>query len=255
MESTVYTGNFEASRGGHWWFVARTSILRALLGRLELPGSPPRILDFGAGTGANLPLLAEFGAVEGVDPSEHARRLASQDGFEVRDPDDVTEDDVYALVTAIDVLEHVQHDTEAVRSLAAHLAPDGVLLVTVPALPVLWNHNDLLSQHHRRYTARSLRHCLEAADLTVDHLTYFNSALLPVAAAAAVRDFRRARQTPTAAEIARGSAYLEIPPAPVNRLLRAVMEAETPIHRRGGRLPIGISLAAIAARSSEAGRG
>jgi len=250
MESTVYTGNFAASRGGHWWFAARTHILRALLSRLEIAGSPPRILDFGTGTGANLPLLAEFGEVEGVDPSERARRLASRDGFEVRSPAELTRHDIYDLVTAIDVLEHVERDVDAVRTLATHLAPDGVLLVTVPAFPILWNHNDLLSQHQRRYTARRLRHCLESAGLTVDHATYFNSMLLPVAVVAALRDFRRSRRPATAEEVARGSDYLKVPPAPLNWLLRNLMEAEVPVHRLGRRLPVGISLASIARHRS-----
>src|SRR6266498_6022805 len=70
----------------HWWFVGRRRIIGSFLERLcrdlralkvgtaEHGGqsSVLDILDVGCGTGANLEMLSQFGAVEGVDVSAEA---------------------------------------------------------------------------------------------------------------------------------------------------------------------------------------
>src|SRR5689334_22218458 len=77
----------------HWWFVGRRAILesflRQIIGRLKGTGQPGtqnaiRILDVGCGTGANLEMLSQFGAAEGVDVSEDALDFCRSKGLRVQ---------------------------------------------------------------------------------------------------------------------------------------------------------------------------
>ena len=56
------------------------------------------------------------------------------------------------------------------------LAPNGVLIVTVPAYMFLWSPADDLNHHRRRYTAKSLRAVIDPR-FSISHLTYFNTLL------------------------------------------------------------------------------
>jgi len=63
--------------GKHWWYLGRRRIMASFVGRIALElrrdnDTAPRILDVGCGTGGNLEMLSEFGAVEGVDVSHDA---------------------------------------------------------------------------------------------------------------------------------------------------------------------------------------
>src|SRR5437870_257851 len=78
----------------HWWFVGRRAILETFLKNVvdKLSSSlasldadksvraPLRILDVGCGTGANLEMLSQFGAAEGVDVSNEALDFCRQKG-------------------------------------------------------------------------------------------------------------------------------------------------------------------------------
>ncbi|MCB9612247.1 MAG: class I SAM-dependent methyltransferase [Sandaracinus sp.] len=67
----------------------------------------------------------------------------------------------FDLVTAFDVLEHVEDDVAFVGTLFERLRPGGVLLVSVPAWPMLYGPHDEILAHHRRYRPREARSLLE----------------------------------------------------------------------------------------------
>lgn len=242
MDRSLYEEHAALERD-QWWFVSRRAIilrvLRAHLGVQE----DRRILDVGCGAGGMLPMLAELGTVEGIEPDaesvEHAHEAFP--GFSVRRgvvPDDIPDDGRFDLVTAFDVIEHIEDDLGAVVAMRHAVRDDGTVVVTVPALPWLWSEHDELNGHHRRYTEAALRSVLTRAGLSVRHVSHFNTALLPAVAGA--RLLQRLRPAPATA-----SSDLSMPPAPVNRLLRRIMSSEAPLAARRG-LPIGVSLIAVA---------
>ena len=83
MERKVYEQMAQLD-SRHWWFTARRRILDGVIERVVRPPNDARILELGAGTGHNLPMLSRFGRVEAseLDTARHLyavearRRLA-----------------------------------------------------------------------------------------------------------------------------------------------------------------------------------
>jgi len=174
----------------HWWFLARRELIRRQVARAAaacgFPGRALRLLDYGCGTGFDLPLLAEFGTAMGADLSTDAalefRRAAPYPVLDAeRELDAHTGS--FDVVTAFDVLEHLPDDARGLRRLRDLLAPGGQLVLTVPAYDFLWSGEDVISAHHRRYTRRMLDAVCRAAGVEVLFMSYFNLALLPAMAA------------------------------------------------------------------------
>lgn len=240
--------SFENLEERHWWFVVRRQIVLDEI--LKRAGHAPVVLEVGCGSGGLLRvlggLLPHARALEGIEPNEAAVRQATAIGCDVTSGTFerlVRDDGSVDLLVALDVLEHCEDDVAAGCEAARVLSPGGVFILTVPALMSLWGPHDDRNAHYRRYTARSLRTALTSAGLRVDRITYFNTLLLPVGYV-----------TRIIARLARSQAVIgvELPPAPLNALLRGVFSLERRWLRRFG-LPIGMSLLAVAtAPGSEA---
>jgi SAM-dependent methyltransferase len=243
MDRDVYR-RLDALEGQHWWFAARRRILRSAIERFRPQAERLRLLEAGCGTGGNLALLSEFGAVDAFELDDEARRVAAgKGGVDVRKgmlPDDVPfARGGYDIVAAFDVIEHVKEDVASLRSLGERLAPGGRLVMTVPALPWLWSGHDQTHHHYRRYLRRDVEDALRAAGLRPVTVTYYNTALFPLIAL--TRFFKKL--------LGRDAAPDDRMPGPaVNALLEAVFSAERHLIGRV-RLPIGVSLLAVAERA------
>src|SRR3954449_934214 len=155
----------------HWWWVGRRRILRDQIRRLALPAGAS-LLDAGCGSGADLEMLSEFGAVSGIDLSEQAAAHARERGVgEVR-VGPIEElpwaEASFDLVTCLDVLEHIRDDRGALRELRRVTRPSGRLVLTVPAYQVLWSAHDVDNGHCRRYGRRALREAAREAGWKVE---------------------------------------------------------------------------------------
>ena len=82
-------------------------------------------------------------------------------------------------IIMINVLEHLHHDSEVLNALSEHLAPDGKLIIYVPALNCLYGDWDDAIGHYRRYSKRQLEHVLLAAGLTIVESRYVNLVGIP----------------------------------------------------------------------------
>lgn len=225
----------------HWWFRGRTRILEALL-RRELPdGQTRKILSIGCGPASGLTWLRPFagahGTVTGLDAEPlHAWPLPPGITFAVGSlPLAPVMDEAFDVVLALDVLEHLDDDLAGVRSIARMVAPSGVLIVTVPALPSLWGGQDVISEHRRRYTRRSLGRLFGAAALQDARITYFNTLLFP--AVALTRWSRRALGLANRAR----SDFDDSRPGPVNEALAGIFGLERHLIDHV-RFPVGVSL-------------
>lgn len=77
-------------------------------------------------------------------------------------------------VLCLNVLEHVEHDDQALASVYRLLEPGGRLVLLVPALRALYGSLDQALEHHRRYERAELLDKLRAAGFEVEASWFFN---------------------------------------------------------------------------------
>lgn len=239
MERQIYDRMAELA-DVHWWYVARRKILADLIRREVRPPKNARLLEIGCGTGHNLGMLAEFGAVDGLEVDAEARAVAeTRHGKPIASAPLPALKGVkrkgYDLIAALDVIEHIDDDKAALAAIAERLKPGGKLLMTVPAHQWMWSAHDTANHHKRRYSKKGLRALIDASPLKLDSIGYFNSILFPLAVAA--RGFGKLT--------GREDSDDKLPPRPVNALFEKLFEAERYLV---GRLPLppGLSLFAVA---------
>jgi SAM-dependent methyltransferase len=226
----------------HWWYRGRRRIIARFLGDIcrRFKGRTPRILDVGCGTGANLVLLSQFGKAEGVDVSPDALDFCRQRGLkDVRlgAAEQMPYDHgTFDIVTALDVVEHLDDDVAGLREMRRVLKPDGYILLFMPTFMSLWGVQDDVSNHRRRYRLPELRRAVERAGFEVERATYVNiTFFLPIWM---VRKFMRLTGMQIASE-----NNINVPA--FNGIFARVLGAESDILRYIN-LPFGVSGVCVA---------
>jgi SAM-dependent methyltransferase len=205
-----------ALEDSHWWFSERRSILgRWLRGLAEAGVAPGRALDIGAAAGGNTRVLRRHGwSPVALEYSAGGARVARERGLTVVRGDATrlpAASGSIDLITAFDVIEHIEDDRLAAAEIRRVLRPGGTLLVTVPCDMRLWSAHDVAGHHFRRYDRDGLRTVITGAGLTVDELWSWNVLLRPAVAVT--------RKRAAGNELAAMAA-------PLNAALRAVVVAE-----------------------------
>ena len=179
MEQHTYSIMYEVE-GKHWWFAGRRRIIAGFVEGVcrDLGKQRPRLLDVGCGTCANLQMLAQFGAAEGVDVSTDALDFCRARGLAEVKPGAAESlpfpDASFDLVTGLDVVEHLDDDIAGLREICRVLRPDGRAVLFVPAFMFLWGVQDDISHHRRRYTLPELKQKLRDAGLETERASYAN---------------------------------------------------------------------------------
>lgn len=200
----------------HWWFQERRAILARWLRGLTRTGVVPgRALDIGAAAGGNTRVLRRHGwRPVALEYSPDGARVARDRGLTVVRGDATNlpaGPGAFDLVTAFDVVEHIEDDYLAAAEIRRVLRPGGTLLVTVPCDMRLWSAHDVAGHHFRRYDRDGLTRVITKAGLQIDELWSWNVLLRP----AVVLTRKRAS----------GNELTRMPPV-LNAALRAVAVAE-----------------------------
>jgi SAM-dependent methyltransferase len=204
------------------------------------------VLDVGCGTGTNATVLRAHGRrVFGVDYRPEGLRAAH--GEQRRDAVFVQAsathlpfvDGAYDLVTALDVLEHVD-DKAALDEILRVLRPGGSILITVPAMPWLWSVRDDEAGHLRRYRRRALIELLSGCGLELQRVTYYQCFLFPLVLVRVLRPKSAAARD-----------HEEQPSRMLNSVLCWVNRAEVGLTRFVS-WPFGSSLVAVCRRPEHA---
>ncbi|MCS6873912.1 MAG: class I SAM-dependent methyltransferase [Pyrinomonadaceae bacterium] len=168
----------------HWWFVGRRKILEFFLTKITAEIKGPKILDVGCGTGANLEMLGKFGDAQGVDVAEEAIKFCSKKGLKAQiglAEELPFSDESFDLVTALDVIEHLDDDLKGLKEIHRVLRRGGKTLIFVPAFMWLWGVQDEISNHRIRYTKKQIVSRLREVGFKIERATYANiTFLLPI---------------------------------------------------------------------------
>jgi SAM-dependent methyltransferase len=147
-----------------------------------VPAVTGRALDFGAGFGACHEMLAQYcGEVDAFEMDSEALAGCRARGYAVATAQWEELRGPYALVGAFDVIEHLENDVAWLKKIHARMQEGGTIALSVPAFMFLWSEHDVLHQHYRRYTKKTITKALQDAGFEVIRTSYWNFLLFPVA--------------------------------------------------------------------------
>ena len=193
MDKAFYGSYFKTEKN-HWWFRVRRNIIFWLLKKYKVPKTA-KIFDFGCGSGYLVGYLQNLGySASGGDTSPEAIGFGGSQGInnlevikdgEIRPPERWLNRTQlgFDLILALDVIEHIQDDYGAIRTIETALNHGGMAIITVPAYQWMWGVQDKVSHHYRRYSMSRLTDVITGSgNLKIIHKTYFNTFLfLPIA--------------------------------------------------------------------------
>ena len=134
------------------------------------------LIDFGAGIGTFSKRLRTAGYnVTCVEPDPLQRRRLEEQGFDTLENITGVADNSVSFVFSLNVFEHIQDDSVALREIRQKLKPGGTLLIYVPAFACLWTSLDEKLCHYRRYTKKTLRRLVEQEGFVVEDARYADS--------------------------------------------------------------------------------
>lgn len=226
----------------HWWYLGMAVITRALLDRWVHPNHQLKILDAGCGTGAAMTTyLADYGEVTGVDLYHEAVTLSRK-----RNASRLVRASVldlplapasFDLVTSFDVLYErgVADEVQALQEFFRVLIPGGYVLIRLPAYDWLRGRHDERVHTRRRFTKNLLKSLLEQSGFIVEHLSYANTFLFPLALLKRLGE-RFFPSNENGSDLALGG---------MNDMFRRILSWEAPFVSSLG-LPYGLSVFAIA---------
>ncbi len=187
--------------------------------------------------------LADYGKVTGIDISPLALHFCRKRDAErsacasVLDLPLATAS--FDLITSFDVLYEraVSNELKALREFLRVLVPNGRLLLRLPAYDWLRGRHDEQVHTNRRYTKSSVRRLLEQSGFTVEHISYANMILFPLALVKRLSE----RISPRG----KVASDLTIPIGAFNKLFGRILASEAVFISRMS-LPYGLSVIAVA---------
>ncbi len=237
-----HLAELSALENSYWWHVGKRRLVQSLLA--EYAPAPARLVEGGIGSGGNLAAFQRAGySVGGLDIMPEAIAQGRKHGLPDLHCQDLAEAWPWAaasvdVVVLLDVLEHVAEPAVVLSRVAEVLAPQGRIVLTVPAYPFLYGPWDESLGHYRRYTAAHLRQDAASAGFQPLWLSHWNAFSLP--AAIAVRMWQRWRRQPPRSEFPRVTPV-------VNTAMQGLAAAERWWLGRH-RLPLGLSLVGVFSR-------
>ena len=230
----------------HPWWLARAKLAVALLQRCQIQ-PPASVIDIGCGWGVNLQALEWAGyRVTGLDISRRILERIDQPNRRLLEADLNAElpagHETFDAFLALDVIEHIDDDSAALRKMARLLRPQGLAVISVPARPDLFSEFDRVQSHRRRYLPDTLRSAFDGSDLEVQKIFWWGAWMVPV-----LRWMRRGqngRRDPGSGAKTYAD-YLRLPPWPAPLLMKCLYAFEQSRALKG-RLKSGTSLIALA---------
>jgi SAM-dependent methyltransferase len=227
----------------HWFYAGKREIVHHWICHFHQLESGDLLADCGAGTGIFVAEMIGKCNVVAVDDFEESLELLRARLGETRVRKGSCTalplaDESVDVLTALDVIEHVQDDHAALREFLRVLRPGGLAVITVPALMALWSDWDVSLRHYRRYDRRGLVKIIPDR-FEILHMNYVNVAVLPLVYF--VRKFRELRQRLGFKVVARSEDA--IPPSWLNNFLRAIFVRMA--CQNVFRFPVGVGLLVV----------
>ncbi len=229
----------------YWWHRGKLYLIQTLLDSVFSGRNNLRILEIGSGTGFISKSIQKYGKVTYIEISKEANLYAKENGIK-----DVIESDFnkieisndlkskFDLVIALDVLEHIQDDTETMKRVKQVLKKDGYFIVNVPAHKFLWSEHDEALHHKRRYSKTEIVKKLADNGFVIEKCSFFVVTFFPL-----IWAYRTYTSFFTSSTYPKTS-YVMLPKL-INDLMTKVLEVESKLIKYFN-LPMGTTISIIA---------
>jgi 2-polyprenyl-3-methyl-5-hydroxy-6-metoxy-1,4-benzoquinol methylase len=169
-----------------FWVISRNRLFKNIIERHLLPTGKTKFLEIGCGTGDFIQQIARNKKLE-ITGSEiylkgllYAKKNQPSVNFVQFDVTQGTIGEQFDIITAFDVIEHIENDNTALSHINQMLNKDGFLIVSVPQHMFLWSKLDEIVKHKRRYSRKEMLTKLKENGFTVSYCTSFLFVLFPL---------------------------------------------------------------------------
>lgn len=238
MQKKLITQMYRQERY-YWWHRAKRTLVHRMISRF-FPSKKLQSMDIGCGTGLLLEELARYGSSWGVDISAQSLSFCKKRGLknlkqgELGNKQLPFKSNTFDVITALDVIEHIDDDVGALREIRRMLNKNGILIVTVPAYQFLFSYWDRMLGHKRRYTKHMLIDHAKTAGFTLQTASYFHSYLIPITIV--VRIIKTITRS-------KSSDFVELP-KPINALFFSLSQIEQSLLSTMS-IPFGLSVVGV----------
>lgn len=231
-----------------FWVSSRNRLFKSIVQRHLLPTGKTKFLEIGCGTGDFIQQIAKNDNLE-ITGSEiylkglvYAKKnLPSVDFVQF----DVTQGKIgeqFHIITAFDVIEHIENDDAALSNISEMLKKDGVLIISVPQHMFLWSKLDEIVKHKRRYSRRELVAKLKANDFDITFATSFLFTLFPLMLLSRLFDRGGDRSPSDERALEKRVKFSGV----LNTIFDFLMRIDEGLIRLGASLPFGGTLVVVA---------
>ena len=226
----------------HWWNISRRDIILKLIDPLINDGM--KVLDIGCSSGSLIDKLNCNNSLDihGIDISSEAIKYSKNKGIrntQTMNADKLKfKDKEFDIIIASDVLEHIENDNEALLEWKRVLKDNGFAIIFVPAIMALWSHNDIYSEHFRRYEKPQFLEQLISSGFNIKRSSYWNFTLfIPIFIFRRLQRIVSTKDNNYKTELKKSNPF-------INKLLKIVLLVENRILNKIN-FPIGVSLFAV----------
>ncbi len=185
QEVSMHDDWFDIADQDHFWMKWRWKSIAKCKQYLPLPEQT--FLEVGSGNGISVNQFEKYTScvVDGCDLNEKALNLSKPSRgrkllYNIYDHNPGLLDH-YDGIILLDVLEHIDDDTQFLKTAIQHCKNGGKIIVNVPAHQWLFSDYDKAVGHKRRYSIESLKSLLERANLTDIKVYSWGASLIPIA--------------------------------------------------------------------------
>jgi SAM-dependent methyltransferase len=231
-----------------FWVRSRNRLFKRIVYDNLLPTGKTKFLEIGCGTGGFIQQIVENKKLK-ITGSEiylkgllYAKKNLPNVDFIQFDVTNGRIDEVFDLVVAFDVLEHIENDVVAISNINRMLNKGGCFIMTVPQHMFLWSKLDELVKHKRRYARHDLVTKLRKNGFDISYTTSFLFTLFPLMLISRIFDKGRDRSQSDEKALEKRVKFSKVS----NWIFDSLMRIDEALIRLGISLPWGGTLVVVA---------